>query len=575
MKKFLLCILALNFTSSYASIQIPVLQDYSLAQTINWKEIKTDQLPANLVQNVVINSPAESYKNLPKIFFQEQLFTVCNQNCQRPDIFKRKQGDIDQIKYNPFSRWDVIEQTNVYFWVNRYFNFLRERFYFEPNKFLTVITNRHTEEGDQNNAYFDPTDFSLNFLPASKSLFFRLLQGKINRSGFDPSVIAHEASHYFFQQLFPNSLNQEIGGLNEGFADYVANVLLNDPKIGMVMLRGEALRDASSMTDKNGMPKYYHANLEVHDLGERVSTALWKTRALADDKAEFDRMVVDAVVDISSNLYSTVHDYKAAILERLPTVISAQNLGLARGLWEMFLIGEPTQIDNLNFLNTPIPTTSYLGFDIGRSVPTELASQLKIKAESKTSLSIIKSYTVSNKVKAILVSKELNSITTPYWFVFDINRSNLLAIYSFDGKLLNSAEELEPISDLIENVSGSGQFIQDFKQKLEEFTGFLAGKKNDLSSSYKLKKTKVTDTEVTFNEEALKAHAVTMSLKRRFLTAVLGGTKVEALTLFTIPDCKKLNLDLPTFNNEVVIGYELVIEKGIKQRVMLTKSGPN
>ncbi|MFP5387528.1 MAG: hypothetical protein ACLGHN_15735, partial [Bacteriovoracia bacterium] len=213
----------------------------------------------------------------------------------------------------------------------------------------------------KNNAFFNPRDISLSFLPASNNLLFKLLGGKINRSGFDPSVVAHEASHYLFHHLFPNPVNDEIGGLNEGFADYVANIFLQNPKVGLVMMHGKSMRDSSAMIDKDGKLKTYAPGMEVHDLGERVAYALWQSRELSSDKEEMDRLVIDAVTDLGRNPYSTVHDFKEKMLERLEGIIPEANLHKVKTIWEIVFSGKSNQIDNLDFLTKTGSRSSFLG----------------------------------------------------------------------------------------------------------------------------------------------------------------------------------------------------------------------
>ena len=73
----------------------------------------------------------------------------------------------------------------------------------------------------------------------------------------------HEAGHFIFHQLTEGLvLNKELaGGLNEGFADYMAATILNSPNIGNIMLSGKSIRSLEN--DE----KYRSASQEVHELG--------------------------------------------------------------------------------------------------------------------------------------------------------------------------------------------------------------------------------------------------------------------------------------------------------------------
>lgn len=574
----MLFVLSLSaLTSAQAALQIPVIADYNLADTPNlWSKVKTDEVPQNLLSHKLVEGPGNSYSTLfPKAFFQEDNFTVCYQNCSLNDPFKVKSGEQDKLEFSNRVRWEIIEQSNVYYWANKYFKFLEDRFYYRPSKYLKIYTNRQVKDETQgkvmkNNAFFNPRDTTLSFLPADKNLLFKLMGGKISRSGFDPSVIAHEASHYFFDHLFANPVNNEIGGLNEGFADYVANILLGNPKVGLVMLHGNVLRDSSAMLDGAGKAKVYAPNMEVHDLGERVSLALWKSRDLSDDKHELDRLVIDAVTEIGKNPYSTVHHFKEAMLKRLPTVMSAQNLVLAEATWEMIFPGEVNTIHHLDFLKKPIKSDSFIGFNIKQNFSEQFAKEMGVKSEEKFSLNIIKTEKISDSQSAVLIASENEAITIPYWVVMDHKRSNILGIYSLDRKLVTEAEELRNMENLILQLNDLGGYISDFVQKVQMFTE-LHDNQGDFSTVYRVSKKTTLKETIVFNGTLTLAERINMDLKKRIIARIIPGIPdIKGISLITIP-ANTINTKLPEINGRKVIGYQLQFATGTSMEIVLNK----
>lgn len=559
-------------TGAYA-LDLLVVSNYDQAGTPElWKKAKTDQVPDALLANQSLSAPSSSYASMfPKTFLQSDLFAVCHKNCQDKEIFRLKNGEIDNKDKN---NWDVIEQSNVYFWLNRYFSFLDSKLQYRPEKFLKVMTNRELRDETKgkkmkNNAFFNPLDVSLSFLPANKNLLFKLTGGKINRSGFDPSVVAHEASHYLFHHLFPNPINDEIGGLNEGFADYMANVFLNNPKVGLVMMHGQVMRDSSNQIDKAGRLKTYEAGMEVHDLGERVAYALWKTRELSTDKSEMDRLVIDAIQDLGTNPYSSAHDFKEKMLERLSTVVESSNMINVRTIWEISFSGSANKIANLNFLNKPTQAKAFLGFRTKQILPETLAREFGTKAVEQSNFSILQTETVSPSQLAILMATEDDVLTTPYWVVIDVSRNNVLGIYGLDKQLVTDESELVKVKALADKAKGAVGFIKDFTSKVKSFTELSFGK-GDFDLGYKVKnQTSIAET-IVFNGVPMAGHRHEMELKRRLLTGVLFGMpEIEGITLFTLPVPQLASM--PDLNGEKVIGYRLQLKTGTAMEVILDK----
>ncbi len=573
MKKHLTNTLVLSslFLSVYAQagIEIPHVDGYDLAQSdAIWKDVKADSVPSALLNRSLIDNPSLSYSEIfPKSFLQEEMVSVCYQDCKNKDSIRINGSMIEAKDTNAF------EQANVYFWLKRYFTFLEERFSFRPDKHLRVLTNRSIKDPTagkkmKNNAFFNPQDISLSFLPASNSFLYNTLSGKINRSGFDPSVIAHEASHYFFHHLFPNSINYEINGLNEGFADYISNLQLNNPKVGLIMLRGKVLRDASSMVDSSGQIKTYAPKMESHDLGERVSMVLWQTRADTDNKEEFDRQVVESIKTISSNPYATIHTFKTEMSKRIPHLIPSMKMSNVKTIWEIAFPGNEVKISDTSFLNRGEASNSYLGFSINQTVSKRFADEMGLDEHNNQGFSFIREVKLPGNQTALLMAAEDETITRPYWYVIDNKTGNILGIYGIDHHLVTEKNELEEIKTLTEQVSSQNETIADFIAKTKTFSDLAQGK-GELTAGYKVKGVKVNADQLLFNGEPTAIDRVEVSLQKKFLVNLLVG--LPDISKVTVITAEKNISALPLLNGKRVIGYKLQFSNGTATEMILNK----
>lgn len=562
----------ITLASSANALELMVVKNYDGAADAQiWKKAKTDQVPQVLLASEQVASPASSYSQLfPKTFLQEPMFAVCFRNCGDKEIFKIKNDEMDE---RDRSNTDVIEQSNVYYWIGKYFNFIDNSLQYEFRHHLKIMTNRQIKDETKgkkmkNNAFFNPRDVTLSFLPATNNLLYKLMGGKINRSGFDPSVIAHEASHYFFHHLFPNSINDEISGLNEGFADYIANIFLNNPKVGLVMMHGKALRDSSAANTSDGKFKAYTPGLESHDMGERAAYALWESRKSAMDKTAFDRVVIDAVTDISENSYSTIHDFKMAMLERLPHVIEPAKLSLVEAMWELVFPGKPAKTENTLFLNSATPSAPALGFESVQELPESIAKEYGVPARTEEYVDIHQLTEITKTQFAIQVSsKETGS--TPNWVVLDAKSGNVLGVYDGNKNLRNNPADAEKTLAIANTGKSIPSTIQDFKDKSALLTDFANGK-GQFDLVYKRAKVTSTEELVRFNGTELSGRRIHIDVKRKLLTGILFGLpNIKNIELITV---NGLGIkSLPELNGQTVVGYKMQFETGTSMQVILRK----
>ncbi len=536
--------------AALADVNIKIVDNYSLAhQQEVWNRVRSDDVPESLQKDLRINRPASSYERLfPKAFYQEEDFFVCFKDCSQADARSGK---------------DALEQQTVYYWLGQFYKMAKERFNLLPSQRVKVTTNRNvrdpgTSKKMRNNAFFNPADGSLSFLPASANPLAALLGGKINRSGFDPSVIAHEAGHSLFNALFPHAINSEISGFNEGFADYMANILLENSKVGLVMLRGKALRDSDSLVDSSNKPKIYEPGLEVHDMGERFASALWMGRSRVSDKAEYDHMIISAIQDIAKNPFATGHSFKEAFLERINYTYARETAQAIGTIWELFIPGSDRSANDLSFIGTPNAERSAIGLRVTTTFPESVMRDLGIANETARFVFIRSVKTAQNFI-AYQVATRTDSIVTPYWILVDPERKNALGAWRLDGSEIDSSE-ITTVSTLVKQIMNIGEVVQDFVQRAKVFSELAQGR-GELTAAYKVTRHTRSQSNIEFGGANAVSTVHELTLKRKLLARLIGVPNMKGISLTT-----GLGIDLgaqwPKLESQAVIGVKLILEDG-------------
>jgi hypothetical protein len=311
------------------------------------------------------------------------------------------------------------------------------------------------------------------------------------------------------------------------------------------MLQGNPMRDSSSSVDKTGRPKIYKPDLPSHDLGERVALALWKTRELANNKRDFDRLVLDATLELGQNAYSTAHDFKEIMLKRIPSVVSELNMASVNTIWQFTFEGVAEKVTQLAFKDETIPSQPSI----------QIAQRTtKDRKSSEVKLSILKTIKNSNNQKAVLISDPKENIE-PHWIISDVNRGNILGIYDSKSNLITSIEELKKMASVI-NIAQSFDSVQtQFKESLESFSE-LSMSKGKFSLAYKvLGKSEVRGT-TSFNGEMVNSSTIRVDVKKKaILGTLLGVPKLTSLELITISTSLP---GFPRLDGQTVIGYRLL-----------------
>jgi len=543
--------------SAFAQVNIKVVDNYALAhQSEIWNRVRSDDVPANLLKDLRINRPSSAYESLfPKAFFQEEDFFVCFKDCSQSDARSGK---------------DAIEQQTVYYWLGQFFKMTKERFNLLPSQRLKVTTNRTvrdpgTSKKMRNNAFFNPADGSLSFLPASANPLAALLGGKINRSGFDPSVIAHEAGHSLFNTLFPHAINPEISGFNEGFADYMANILLENAKVGLVMLRGKALRDSDSLVDSSNKPKIYEPGLEVHDMGERFASALWMGRTRVEDKSEYDHMIVSAIQDIAKNPFATGHSFKKAFLERVKYMYTHETAQAIQAIWELLIPGSDRQINDLSFIGSRNETKSAIGLKVTTTFPESVMRELGIENETSRFV-FIRSVKTSDNYVAFQVASRTDNLVTPYWILVDVERKNALGAWHLDGSEIDESE-VALVGSLVKQILSIGEVVQDFVTRAKMFSEFAQGR-GEMTAAYKISHHDRNQSSAEFDGTMVRTTVHDLTIKRKLLARFLGVPNMKGISL-TTSSAIELGAEWPKLDGLSVIGVKLILEDGTTTETLM------
>jgi hypothetical protein len=497
-----------------------------------------------------MSRPALAYATtFPKAFYQEQYFLVCNDSCDQKDAKRGK---------------DQLEQQNVYYWLTQFYSLAKKRFDLSVEKRVKVMVDRNvkdpgTSKKMKNNAFFNPADGSLSFLPAKNSLLAKIFgEGKINRSGFDPSVVAHEAGHSLFHVLFPNAVNPEIDGFNEGFADYMANILLDDAKVGVVMLRGKALRDSESLTDSSGAMKSYVPGQEAHDMGERFATALWLSRGQVSDKEDFDHLVISAVKDVAVNPFATGHAFKQAFLKRIEYTYDALTSQKIKAFWELIVPGVDRVVKDTSFIKLKNPTNTFLGLKVENKFSEAAMRDLGI-TDSVLRFTFIRTQKTRDGFDANLVSINRDNMITPYWIVIDPSRKNAIGAWRLDGTQAD-ASDAENLKTLVKSTLERDSTVEGFLQQAKLLIEVIQAE-GDGAYAYKVLAKHTNSDRQIINGQYLDATTIKVDLKRKILGRLGGVPNIKSAQLKTTK-ALKLPASWPSTDEGSAIGVMLKLEDG-------------
>lgn len=174
------------------------------------------------------------------------------------DVFDTGEVRLDELS--------ILDERNIYYWVNVADQFVREDLEFEEMNYQLTAFARDGMNMD--NAYFNPLLKTLAF--GTGDVFFR-------NTGHQRDVILHEYGHALTHKIYGLKNNFEFNAMNEAFSDYFAAIVTEDPDIGEEGLIDEKREYLRTVDSEMVYPKDY-SGVKFHEDGQIFSAALWSLR---------------------------------------------------------------------------------------------------------------------------------------------------------------------------------------------------------------------------------------------------------------------------------------------------------
>lgn len=578
---------------SHARSTLPVVYNYDLAEQSGiWEGIGRNSVPQSMLATVDVADPALAFRApYSRVFLQNQRLVVCADDCNSDQNLTPAYDGSDfavQLLTGKSKRIrelneSIIRQATVYFWVNRLFDYLEELNY-APSHRLTIRVDRHVrsiESGHrfENNAFFNDKDWSLSFLPAGHPLLMRLLGQTPRPSGYDPTVAIHEATHSVFEDLIGPILNSEIYGLHEAFADYFAMSIIGTAKIGQVMLGGQSIRDASKVLE-------YERDMEAHDLGQVVASALWAIRANFGDKKLADGIALETIRTISMDPFASAGDVvtaHASALERLGQGELSSRPALRSEIQKIWakskLIPRSIEIDT-SPIKAPVLADSWLVNSFQITLPDWAVTSYGLPKTNASSLGVISVREGAPGTRWYLISLESLKETKTIWILYSEETGSILAAYDLYANPI-SRENDELYSVLLSAGPEIGQLFtwkQDFAEDLRD----LFHDTGKMRSIYKRGKLNRSERIVAINGDFFEAQEVSFDLKRTLGAKIIGiflGSEVRAtlkapksVRFVTISSAESPDLASRLVELEpgrLLVGYEMELRTGLKTAILI------
>lgn len=554
--------------SLFAATQIPVVTEYEKAKERSSWNIKIDPssdenpIPKDFVKNILIDDPSQAFEApYSTVFLQNSRVVVCNRKCEDPQNLKASKIDSGfEIKLRDETtegdrkfNQSIIRQSTAYYWINRFFDRMSVLGY-SPKRRLVVYVDRimrDTESGvvEDNNAYFNDKDWTLSFLPAQRGQASQL------STAFDPSIVMHETSHSVFEDLVGPTLNQELLGLHEAFADYFALGVLKTSVVGLIMTSGEGLRDANTQNQ-------YQPEMEAHDLGHVVLTALWSIRGYFEDKDLADRIAIETIRAVSKNPFAIA----SSVIEAHATAMKkvAPELDLRKEIAEIWktagLVPEKLEID-LEVLKGQINSSAHTVTSFAIEVPDwAIKEEGGLKRDSVTiGLIDTRDGPSGTGAKWYLVSVESQGVATPYWLLYSDKSKSILAAYDL---LLN------PVRDGLLKIAMALDECLDWNESFGQSTRDLFFKQLALQGGKQV----VAKGEVFINGRNLEmmSHSVTLGEAPAHTIIEDEYETTREIRLLTVKASDLNDNLLPViFNNEKLVGFQIVTRTGVVKTTLL------
>ncbi len=202
---------------------------------------------------------------------------------------ERAKVENDLFTYDPFSESEkeFFDQVQTYYYLQKITVWYRDHFKYEPlTKHLPVYVNTLVD-GQPHNAKYDHINHMI--------LLGKGIPGTFENLARDSDVLYHEFSHEVIYQ-FLSALMGETGGLHEGYADYMAYALNDDPYLAETIRPTHQYLRTALLDDDQRLDNPLTSK-QVHSLGQIWSATLWRLRKDIGEK--FDQVVFNSFYYLS------------------------------------------------------------------------------------------------------------------------------------------------------------------------------------------------------------------------------------------------------------------------------------
>lgn len=486
---------ALASEAAHAKLNLPVIDNYGTAGDAElWKSVGKGDIPASLVQRATMANPSKAMQApYDKVFLQNDRFVVCYGECAaaQPVSISRDQAKDDYVVNSTAtagllarpSSLAALKTANVYYWVNRLMDELQS-VNFRPARRIVVRVDRDVVDPSggtamTNNAFFNPKDWTLSFLPVRAKRGLMATQVTLTSPALDPSVAMHETMHSVFEQAIGPILNREIGGLHEAFADYFALDVLNDHRLGVVFAAGTPVRRADVILKyKTGMPS--------HDLGNVVAAALWKIRGQIADRVKSRSLAFRTIETLARSPYIGAGDVARIHLALAKQMqLSASVVGEIEKTWaETGLTPSPIDAHRVTAPTqfTPAPR---IAVTVSSNVPDSVMAQWGLPKENMSRLSIFGTAAADDIPGTMWLHTGVEQKDQPVRSIrilLNSRTASILAAFDRAGRLIEPADQApfndlktlsEGLPDVVKWLSGTHQPMVDLMNGQGEMAKML------------------------------------------------------------------------------------------------------
>lgn len=166
--------------------------------------------------------------------------------------------------------------------IGEFFRNLGHTDHSEPMAAHVHVPDPYTQDPDYDNAYYSP----------SKNAFYFGHGKEYNDLAKEAAVIYHEYTHSIVDAAQPSMATHEAGALHEGYADYFACSITNDPQIGEFVVERIGDPNLRNLRTQKTYEDFTGSN--VHNDGEIWGVTCWKIREALGSRVA-DRLIYEGL----------------------------------------------------------------------------------------------------------------------------------------------------------------------------------------------------------------------------------------------------------------------------------------